>query len=151
YGYNTIYSSSDNRLPYNQFHVNTSYDGSLVIKVIDDTNVHRYKGIHTILPNGTAIDINLDFSHHNNISIGRIYPLTMKLYLLLYDGIVNGSDQVTGIIIDWNKQIIKDNIFVANSTINDNPSLDLILDTRLSSFLIYSLSDNSVTWTLHNL
>ncbi|CAG8799190.1 1401_t:CDS:10, partial [Cetraspora pellucida] len=111
----------NNNLPYNQFHVNTSYDGSLVIKVIDDINVNRYKGIHTILPNGTAIDINLDFSHHNNISVGRIYPLTMKLYLLLYDGIVNGSNQVTGMIIDWNKQIIKDQ------------------------------SDNNVTWTLYNL
>ncbi|CAG8745765.1 662_t:CDS:1, partial [Dentiscutata heterogama] len=89
YGYRTLYSSSKNTLPFNQFHVNSSYDGSLGFKVIDDTNVNRYKSIYPILPNGTTIDINLDFPNYKNISISRIYPLTMKLYFLLYDNIVN--------------------------------------------------------------
>ncbi|CAG8702207.1 28686_t:CDS:10, partial [Dentiscutata erythropus] len=141
YGYRTLYSSSKNTLPFNKFHVNSSYEGGLVFKVIDDTNVNRYKSIYTILPNGTTIDINFDFPNYRNISISRIYPLTMKLYLLLYDNIVMVASKS-----------LECDLFVVNGTIEKNPSLNLILDTRLYSFLIYSQShSNVVSWTLYNL
>ncbi|CAG8558322.1 10975_t:CDS:2, partial [Racocetra persica] len=155
--YRVIYSSSRNDLfNYKRFHVNSSYDGSLVIMIIDDHNDNRYKAIHTLLPNGSVSYFDLDFSDKDkNINVSRVFPLNKKLYFLLYDDIVDSYEQITGMLIDWNKQIIKDNIFVADGTIEKNPSLDLVLDlvldTRLSYFLIYSQFKRVISWSLYNL
>ncbi|CAG8559876.1 23856_t:CDS:2 [Dentiscutata erythropus] len=106
-GYNIIYSSSKNDLQYKNFDVNSSHDGALVIKIFDDHNSNNYKGIHTLLPNGSTTYIDLDFAN-KSINIDRIFPLTMSLYFLLYDDVVDGSKQVTGMLIDWNNHIIKE-------------------------------------------
>ncbi|RIB23411.1 hypothetical protein C2G38_2139765 [Gigaspora rosea] len=150
YGYNIIYSSSKNDLRYKKFDVNSSYDGGLVIKVFDDNNDNRYETIYTLLPNGSSTYLNLDFTD-KSINIRRIFPLTMRLYFLLHDDIIDGNEQVTGMLIDWNSQIIKNNLFITNGTIANNPSLNLILNTRLTSFLIYNQFANNINWILYNL
>ncbi|KAF0411875.1 hypothetical protein F8M41_008142 [Gigaspora margarita] len=63
--------------------------------------------------------------------------------------------QVSGIVLDYVKHIIKDNLSVANGTINEIENLDLVMDTRLSSFLFcyvnYTLTNPSVHWITYNL
>ncbi|CAG8649267.1 17410_t:CDS:1, partial [Dentiscutata heterogama] len=100
-------------LRYKKFDVNSSYDGGLVLKIFDDNNNNRYKTIYILFPNGTATYINLDFAN-KSINISRIFPLTMKYYFLLYDDTVDGSEQVTGMLIDWNSQIIKEFVISLN-------------------------------------
>ncbi|KAF0492177.1 hypothetical protein F8M41_021794 [Gigaspora margarita] len=114
-------------------------------------NVNQYKFIHVLLPDGSTTDIDLNFLNKN---VTRIFPLTMKYYFLLYDQKFNGNMQVTGIVLDYNKQIVKDNIFVANGNIDKIEKLELIMDTRLSSFLIYNINkanDSLIHWITYNL
>lgn len=131
-----IYSSSRNDLPdYNNiFEVKSTDDASLLI--MSKNNKNQYKSIRALLPNGPTIDIELNFLDKN---ITHIFPLTMKYYLLLYGQKINSNMQVSGIVLDYDKQIIKDNLSVANGTIDEIEYLDLylVMDTRLSSFLIY--------------
>ncbi|RIB13097.1 hypothetical protein C2G38_2198809 [Gigaspora rosea] len=149
-GYNIVYSSSKNDLQNMNFDVNSSYDGGLVIKIFDDYNNNSYKAIQTLLPNGSTTYIDLKFAD-KSINVSRIFPLTMRLYFLFYDDIIDGNEQVTGMLIDWHNHVIKDNLFITNGTITNNPSLNLILDTRLSSFLIYNQFENNVNWILYSL
>ncbi|CAG8513611.1 4925_t:CDS:2, partial [Dentiscutata heterogama] len=145
--YRNIYSSSRNDLPgYND--VRSTYDGSLSVMLKDNDN--QYKSIHTLLPNGSTIDIDLKFLRKN---VTRIFPLTMQYYFLLYDQNFDGSMQVTGIVLDYNKKILKDNLFVANGTTNkyNGITLNLIMDTQLSSFLIYNINKALVYWITYNL
>ncbi|CAG8828100.1 22487_t:CDS:2, partial [Gigaspora margarita] len=108
-------------------------------------NKNQYKSIRVLLPNESTIDIELNFLDKN---ITRIFPLTTQYYFLLHDQKINGSMQVYGIVLDYDKQIVKDNLFVANETIE---KLDLVMDTRLSSFLIYYVNYPSVYWITYNL
>ncbi|CAG8736259.1 34530_t:CDS:2, partial [Gigaspora margarita] len=124
-------------LRYKKFDVNSSYDGGLVIKAFDENNGNRYETIYTLLPNGSSTYLNLDFTD-KSINVSRIFPLTMRLYFLLYDDIVNGNEQVTGMLIDWNSQIIKkqDDIdFVARNSFN------LSINSILQS--VFSMVDGS--------
>ncbi|CAG8729351.1 16457_t:CDS:2, partial [Gigaspora rosea] len=126
-----------NDLRYKKFDVNSSYDGGLVIKVFDDNNDNRYETIYTLLPNGSSTYLNLDFTD-KSINIRRIFPLTMRLYFLLHDDIIDGNEQVTGMLIDWNSQIIKkqDDIdFVARNSFN------LSINSILQS--VFSMVDGS--------
>ncbi|CAG8612855.1 9432_t:CDS:2 [Dentiscutata erythropus] len=129
-----FYQNSKGDLRYKKFDVNSSYDGGLVLKIFDDDNNNRYKTIYTLFPNGTATYINLDFAN-KNINISRIFPLTMKYYFLLYDDIVDGNKQVTGMLIDWNSQIIQEQ----HTTVRN--SFDLSTNSTLLT--VFSLVDGS--------
>ncbi|CAG8853774.1 2603_t:CDS:1, partial [Gigaspora margarita] len=95
-----LYSSGRNDLSnYKTFNVSASYDGSLVINVMNHTI--WCKAIHALLPNGSTIYIDLNFLNKN---ISRLFPLNMRYYLLLYN---NDKNYSTGIVLDWNKQVIK--------------------------------------------
>ncbi|RIB02328.1 hypothetical protein C2G38_2228121 [Gigaspora rosea] len=87
---------------------------------------NHYKYIHALLPNGSIIDINLNV----------LDKTITQYYFLLYDG----NMQITGIVLDYNKRI-------QNGTISKIKKLDLKIDTRLSSFLIYNI--NKVNDTLY--
>ncbi|RIB15442.1 hypothetical protein C2G38_1580518 [Gigaspora rosea] len=146
-GNRTIYSSNRNDLSdylstYKNFGVSSSYDGNLVISFMDDNN--QNKAIYALLQNGSTTYIDLKSL---NKDIGRIYPLNKKFYFLLYD---NDNKQATGIIIDWDKQIVKDNIFVANETIA-NSNIGVIPNIRLSSFLVYNQENHVINWISCNL
>ncbi|KAF0521127.1 hypothetical protein F8M41_015918 [Gigaspora margarita] len=138
-----LYSSSKNDLSdYKHFSVSSSYDGSFIINVMDDKN--QSKAIHALLQNGSTIFIDLNFL---NKDIKRIFPLNMKHYLLLYD---NNNNQSTGIVLNWSSKIVKENIFVANKTV-ENSNIVAIPDVRLSSFIISSKDVRTVNWIVYNL
>ncbi|KAF0412046.1 hypothetical protein F8M41_008018 [Gigaspora margarita] len=109
---------------------------------MDDNN--QNKAIYALLQNGSTTYIDLSSLNKN---IGRIYPLNKKFYFLLYD---NDDKQAIGIIIDWNKQIVKDNILVANETIV-NSNISVIPNIRLSSFLVYNQENKVINWISFNL
>ncbi|RIB26880.1 hypothetical protein C2G38_2162156 [Gigaspora rosea] len=137
-----LYSSSRNDLSdYKHFSVSSSYDGSFIINVMDDKN--RSIAIHALLQNGSTIYIDLNFL---NKDIKRIFPLNMKHYLLLYN---NDNNQSTGIVLDWSKKVVKDNIFIANNTV-ENSKIGAISDLRLSSFIISSQDIEIVNWIVYN-
>ncbi|CAG8830894.1 13096_t:CDS:2, partial [Gigaspora margarita] len=127
-------------------------DGSLLI--MSKNKEDQYKSIRVLLPNGPTVDIELNYLDKN---ITHMFPLTMQYYLLLYGQKINSNMQESGIVCDYYKQIIKDNLSVANGTIDEIEYLDLnlVMDTRLSSFLIYyanyTLTDPSVHWITYNL
>ncbi|CAG8771686.1 28857_t:CDS:2 [Gigaspora margarita] len=138
-----LYSSSRNDLSdYKHFSVSSSYDGSFIINVMDDKN--QIKAIHALLQNGTTIYIDLNFL---NKDIKRMFPLNRKHYLLLYN---NDNNQSTGIVLDWNKKVVKDNIFVANNSV-ENSKIAAVSDVRLSSFIISSQDVETVNWIVCNL
>ncbi|CAG8730843.1 7080_t:CDS:1, partial [Gigaspora margarita] len=99
-----IYSSSRNDLPAynNRFEVKSTDDGNLLI--MSKNNKKQYKSIRALLPNGPTIDIELNFLDKN---ITHIFPLTMQYYLLLYGQKINRNMQISGIVLDYDKQIIK--------------------------------------------
>ncbi|CAG8491957.1 1766_t:CDS:2, partial [Gigaspora rosea] len=146
-----IYSSSRNDLPDHNysFDVGSTDDGSLLFMFKD--NVNQYKFIHALLPNGSTTDIDLNFLDKN---ITLIFPLNMQYYFLVYDQKFNGNMQVTGMVLDYNKQIVKDNLFVAKGNIDKIEKLELIMDTRSTSFLIYNINkanDTLIHWIMYNL
>ncbi|CAG8492492.1 22700_t:CDS:2 [Gigaspora margarita] len=136
-GYDIIYSSSKNDLQNMNFDVNSSYDGGLVIKIFDDYNNNSYKAIQTLLPNGSAIYIDLKFTD-KSINVSRIFPLTMRLYFLFYDDIVDGNKQVTGMLIDWNNHVIKEQYDINFET---KDSFTLSINSTLQS--VFSMVDGS--------
>ncbi|KAF0547902.1 hypothetical protein F8M41_000254 [Gigaspora margarita] len=136
-GHNIIYSSRKNDFQNMNFDVNSSYDGGLVIKIFDDYNNNSYKAIQTLLPNGSTIYIDLKFTD-KSINVSRIFPLTMRLYFLFYDDIVDGNKQVSGMLIDWNNHVIKEQYDI-NFEAKD--SFTLSINSTLQS--VFSMVDGS--------
>ncbi|CAG8442811.1 442_t:CDS:2 [Cetraspora pellucida] len=137
----TLYSSSRNDL-YKSFDVSSSYDGSLIINVLDEQN--RSKAIYALLQNGSTAYIDLGFV---NKDIRRVFPLNKKFFFLLYD---SDKKQTTGTVIDLDKNIVKDSIIVANGTVA-NSSVNVVPDIRLTSFLVYSQNNKVINWIACNL
>ncbi|KAF0520416.1 hypothetical protein F8M41_016346 [Gigaspora margarita] len=86
-------------------------------------NKNHYKYIHAQLPDGSAIDINLNVLDKN---VTIIFLVTMQYYFLLYDQNFNGNMQITGIVLEYNEQIVKEysidnwNIFSLDLPISRN-------------------------------
>ncbi|CAG8588593.1 17076_t:CDS:10 [Cetraspora pellucida] len=145
-----LYSSSrhdfiDRLDVYDSFDVRSTNDGSLLIMFKNDD---LYNFIHVLLPDASTIDIKLD----NDINVTRIFPLTTEYYFLLYDLKINGDIQVTGRIIYNNNTIIKDKLFVASGPTDEKATLDFVMNTQLSSFLIYNKANNTlVHWITYDL
>ncbi|CAG8627270.1 14285_t:CDS:2, partial [Gigaspora rosea] len=93
----------------NRFEVKSTDDGSLLI--MSKNKEDQYKSIRVLLPNGHTIDIELNFLDKN---ITRIFPLTMQYYLLLYYQKINSNMQISGIVLDYDKKIIKEQLGVPN-------------------------------------